>query len=104
MCAGLGVGEGTAHSGKYSHFVVFHIETSVFHSETLATYHKGLEMGEREGGVRRRIGRPAPAKTEPCDRCGYGTFKLACKEVCPNCGARRDCSDLGKAVYSGRAA
>lgn len=33
-------------------------------------------------------------ETEPCDRCGFPTYKLMCKEVCGNCGGRRDCSEV----------
>ncbi len=29
-----------------------------------------------------------------CDRCGFEMSDLHCKVVCPNCGARWDCSDL----------
>ncbi len=29
-----------------------------------------------------------------CDRCGFEMIDLHCKVVCPNCGARWDCSDL----------
>lgn len=29
-----------------------------------------------------------------CDRCGHAVDKTPCKEICPNCGARRDCSDV----------
>ncbi len=45
----------------------------------------------------------APAERDPsvsappaylCDRCGFEMFDLHCKVVCPNCGARWDCSDL----------
>lgn len=28
-----------------------------------------------------------------CVLCGHTTFWFACKMVCINCGARRDCSD-----------
>ncbi len=29
-----------------------------------------------------------------CDRCGFEMIEENCKVVCPNCGARWDCSDL----------
>jgi rubrerythrin len=29
-----------------------------------------------------------------CDRCGFEMIERHCKVVCPNCGARWDCSDL----------
>ncbi len=29
-----------------------------------------------------------------CDRCGSEMIEERCKVVCPNCGARWDCSDL----------
>lgn len=29
-----------------------------------------------------------------CDCCGWQMVQLHCKIVCPNCGARWDCSDL----------
>lgn len=29
-----------------------------------------------------------------CDRCGFEMIETHCKVVCPNCGARWDCSDL----------
>lgn len=29
-----------------------------------------------------------------CDRCGYEMVERHCKVVCPNCGARWDCSDV----------
>jgi rubrerythrin len=29
-----------------------------------------------------------------CDRCGFEMIDRHCKVVCPNCGARWDCSDL----------
>ncbi len=29
-----------------------------------------------------------------CDRCGFEMVEDHCKVVCPNCGARWDCSDL----------
>lgn len=45
-----------------------------------------------ENDVKNR--RFSPIETQPCDRCGHETYKLACKEVCPNCGGRRDCSDI----------
>ncbi len=28
-----------------------------------------------------------------CDHCGVQVVELHCKLVCPNCGAKRDCSD-----------
>lgn len=47
-------------------------------------------IGENEAKNRRF----SPIDTQPCDRCGHETYKLMCKEVCPNCGGRRDCSDV----------
>ena len=29
-----------------------------------------------------------------CDRCGFEMIEDKCKVICPNCGARLDCSDL----------
>jgi hypothetical protein len=29
-----------------------------------------------------------------CDRCGFAMVERQCKVICPNCGARWDCSDL----------
>lgn len=29
-----------------------------------------------------------------CDRCGFEMIDDKCKVICPNCGARLDCSDL----------
>jgi rubrerythrin len=29
-----------------------------------------------------------------CDRCGFEMIDQHCKVICPNCGARWDCSDL----------
>ncbi len=41
---------------------------------------------------------PGEAKSERpvyfCDRCGFEMVEVHCKVVCPNCGARWDCSDL----------
>jgi len=32
-------------------------------------------------------------ETEICVLCGFETEERKCKYVCPNCGAKRDCSD-----------
>ncbi len=37
-------------------------------------------------------GEPKPVYV--CDRCGAPMHESHCKVVCPNCGARWDCSDL----------
>ena len=29
-----------------------------------------------------------------CDRCGFQMIQRHCKVICPNCGARWDCSDV----------
>lgn len=29
-----------------------------------------------------------------CDWCGFEMIQRQCKVICPNCGARWDCSDL----------
>lgn len=29
-----------------------------------------------------------------CDRCGHQMVERHCKVICPNCGARWDCSDV----------
>ncbi|HZD11189.1 MAG TPA: hypothetical protein VE553_07590 [Candidatus Binatia bacterium] len=29
-----------------------------------------------------------------CDRCGFQMIERHCKIICPNCGARWDCSDV----------
>lgn len=29
-----------------------------------------------------------------CDRCGFQMVERHCKVICPNCGARWDCSDV----------
>ena len=31
---------------------------------------------------------------DTCDRCGHPLEPRNCKEVCPRCGARLDCSDV----------
>lgn len=37
----------------------------------------------------------ATAQRQSCERCGAMWFyKWKCQIVCPNCGARQDCSDL----------
>ncbi len=35
-----------------------------------------------------------PEPVYVCDRCGAPMHESHCKVVCPNCGARWDCSDL----------
>ncbi len=39
-----------------------------------------------------------------CDRCGYEMIERHCKVICPNCGARWDCSDVTIWVGDARAA
>lgn len=35
------------------------------------------------------------AAVQHCDRCGATwTYQWKCQIICPNCGARQDCSDL----------
>ncbi|MGE5072040.1 MAG: hypothetical protein ACM3MF_01315 [Anaerolineae bacterium] len=42
--------------------------------------------------------KPEPEEVERrvylCDRCGFEMIERHCKIVCPNCGARWDCSDI----------
>jgi len=51
---------------------------------------------KKTGNISRRVKNKEmfQYETEPCDRCGHPTYKLMCKEVCPNCGGRRDCSEV----------
>ncbi|MCW5850685.1 MAG: hypothetical protein KIT87_11480 [Anaerolineae bacterium] len=35
-----------------------------------------------------------PFYQETCDRCGHLLEPRQCREVCPRCGARLDCSDM----------
>lgn len=37
-----------------------------------------------------------------CDRCGFQMVERHCKVICPNCGARWDCSDVTIWVDDGR--
>lgn len=37
-----------------------------------------------------------------CDRCGFQMVERQCKVICPNCGARWDCSDVTIWVGDGR--
>ena len=37
-----------------------------------------------------------------CDRCGFQMVERHCKVICPNCGARWDCSDVTIWVGDGR--
>ncbi len=37
-----------------------------------------------------------------CDRCGFEMVERHCKVICPNCGARWDCSDVTIWVGDGR--
>ncbi len=37
-----------------------------------------------------------------CDRCGFEMIERHCKVICPNCGARWDCSDVTIWVGDGR--
>ena len=37
-----------------------------------------------------------PVEDKPvilCDICGHEVIEWNCELICPNCGARRDCSD-----------
>ncbi len=35
-----------------------------------------------------------PACTSNCLFCGAPMYGVHCKQICPNCGYREDCSDL----------
>lgn len=37
-----------------------------------------------------------------CDRCGFQMVQRHCKVICPNCGARWDCSDVTIWVGDGK--
>ena len=42
------------------------------------------------------------ARTWQCDRCGVQMVERRCKVICPNCGARWDCSDVTIWVSDGK--
>ena len=51
-------------------------------------------MREAEENAGLRPSKVLEDSGEECERCGAEMFGLHCKLVCPNCGYRRDCSDL----------
>ena len=50
------------------------------------------EALEKEATYKSEVGGEKPIHL--CDRCGFEMVEQHCKIVCPNCGARWDCSDL----------
>lgn len=50
--------------------------------------------GEQAAARRDSPGVPSRGAASVCLLCGAPTYGVHCKQICPNCGYREDCSDI----------